>query len=182
MRDDAAGSRGDASENQYRSPMELAREGITAARIGDFEKGYALLGEACDRVRKAGEKVPAPAISYFGLCLAVCKGHFREAAGFCQAAVDADPIRAEYYLNLAKVFHAGGFRRKAIAAVERGLALEAENQPLLALRTTLGVRRRPVIPFLSRANPLNVSLGRLRHALSATRKSPGATHDRKPRG
>jgi len=136
--------------------------------MGDFESGYALLGEVCDRFRGSGAKIPAPVVSYYGLCLAFHRERHREAAEFCQAAIDAEPFKADYYANLAQVCAAGRIRRKAINALQRGLALEPENPRLLRLQATLGARRTPVIPFLDRSNPLNVFLGRLRHAASAS--------------
>ena len=50
-------------------------------------------------------------------------------------------------------------------AIERGLAVDARNLDLLRLKVGVGVRRLPVIPFLHRDHPINVSLGRLRHQM-----------------
>ena len=111
---------------------ELARAGIASARARDFENGYLVLGEACDRLRQLGEKLPAPVISYYGLCLALHRGKHREGLELCQAAIDAEPMKAEYYTNLAEVCAAGRQRRKAISALQRGLAIEPGNLRLLA--------------------------------------------------
>ena len=145
---------------------ELARAGIASARARDFENGYLVLGEACDRLRQLGEKLPAPVISYYGLCLALHRGKHREGLELCQAAIDAEPMKAEYYTNLAEVCAAGRQRRKAISALQRGLAIEPGNLRLLDLAARLGRRRAPVIPKLDRSHPVNVTLGRIRHVLA----------------
>ena len=144
----------------------MAREGIHSARMGDYENGFVLLGDVCDRYRASGAKIPAPVVSYYGLCMAMHKERYREAAQFCQAAIDTEPFKADYYANLAHVCAAGKIRRKAIIAIQRGLAIEPENERLLRLQSRLGMRRPPVVPFLDRSNPINILLGRLRHSAS----------------
>ncbi|HEY6100595.1 MAG TPA: hypothetical protein VIW03_14255, partial [Anaeromyxobacter sp.] len=47
-----------------------------------------------------------------------------------------------------------------------GLSLWPDHPGLVAARDAMGLRRPPVIPFLSRRNPLNVALGKLRHRWS----------------
>jgi tetratricopeptide (TPR) repeat protein len=172
MDDERSANGSGVNLSQYRDVGELAREGVTAARVGEYGKGYALLGEVCDRMRKAGDKLPAPVISFYALCLALHTRKYREAAELCQAAIDADPMRADYYANLAAVCAAAGHRRKALSALQRGLALDAGNAQLIALEQRMGTRRKPVIPFLQRSNPVNVRLGRIRHTLSG--KNRGA--------
>ncbi len=54
----------------------------------------------------------------------------------------------------------GSARKKAIEAVDRGLALSPRHPGLLTMRAELGVRRSPPIPFLPRDNRWNVWLGR----------------------
>jgi tetratricopeptide (TPR) repeat protein len=157
---------------------ELARAGIASARAGDFENGYLVLGEACDRLRKLGEKLPAPVISYYGLCLALHRGKHREGLDLCQAAIDAEPMKADYYTNLAEVCAAGRQRRKAVSALQRGLALEPGNARLLDLAARLGQRRDPVIARLDRSHPVNVTLGRIRHALAGPPRSPAVSKRR----
>jgi len=144
----------------------MAPDGVAAARAGAVEAGYKLLGAVCDRLRGAGEKLPAWVVSYYGLCLALHLGKRHEAAELCQAAIEAEPMKADYYANLAEVCAAGRQRRKAVSAVGRGLAIDAANARLIALQARLGARRPPVISKLDRGHPVNVTLGRIRHALS----------------
>ena len=74
-------------------------------------------------------------------------------------------FEAENYLNLARTCLLARDRRGAVKAVRAGLKVDRGNQKLLTLYKEMGVRGQPVLPFLDRANPLNVLLGRIRHAL-----------------
>jgi len=152
---------------------QLAVDGISAVRRRDFENGYRLLGTVCDQLRARGERLPAWIVSYYGLTLAMQNGRLREAAELCQGAIDAEPMKADYYANLVEVCLAGRQRRRAIAALERGLAIEPTHQRLRELRAEMGTRRSPVIGALDRAHPVNVTLGRIRHALAAPPRGNG---------
>ena len=72
-------------------------------------------------------------------------------------------ISADHQGNLARVYLAAGNRKKALEAVEAGLKMHPEDEYLLSVRKSLGVRARPPVPFLDRSNPINVSLGMARH-------------------
>ena len=75
-----------------------------------------------------------------------------EGLDLCQEAVRQDPDEPLCYLNLAKAY----------MAIHRGMRLRSPHrQRLLDYYKTIGVRRKPVLAFLSRDNPLNEFLGRL---------------------
>ncbi|HUK13258.1 MAG TPA: hypothetical protein VLW17_08140 [Thermoanaerobaculaceae bacterium] len=154
-------------ESGTEDPLEYVRLGVAAARAKDFERGLIFLAEAY-RQATAGKsaKLPSLAFSYYGLCLAMHKGKFKEAAEFCQIAIDKEFYNAEHYLNLARIWLAGRSRRKAVEALNRGISLEPRNADLLQLREEIGFRRKPVIGFLDREHPVNVTLGRVRHSLT----------------
>ena len=97
------------------------------------------------------------------------KGRYKEAAEFCQAAIEREFYNSDHYENLGRVWVEGGSRRKAVEAFDKGIALSPENRRLRKLREEIGVRRRPVIPFLHRDNPLNITLGRMRHRMKTRR-------------
>lgn len=151
-------------------PSDFIRAGVQAARDGQFERGLMFLSEAYRKLSKDNEKLPPMLLSYYGVCLALNKGRAKEAAEFCQLAVEKEFYNAELYLNLARVYVAARSRRKAVEALERGLAIDGRHQQLLKLRQDLGFRKRPVIPFLGRENTLNVTLGRMRQRM---KKEPG---------
>jgi len=155
-------------------PQEFIRLGIEAARKDDFERGLIFLAEAhkrlVDKDTVKDSTFPPAAFSYYGLCLGLYKGRIKEAADFCQIALDLEFYNAENYANLARVWIAGRVRRKAIETLERGLAVDPRSTVLVKIRRNLGVRKKPVLPFLGRDNPLNVTLGRIRD-----KKEPGKT-------
>lgn len=110
----------------------------------------------------------ASGLSFFGLCLALVKKQFKPAIDLCRRAIDLEFYNGDHYANLARVYTAAGNRKKALEAAENGLKLVPEHDYLLEVRKSLGVRARPAVPFLDRANPINVSLGQARHAKKVT--------------
>lgn len=161
------------AESGTDDPMDLVRLGIAAAREQNFERGLVFLAEAYRRLSaRPDTQIPASALSYYGLCLALNKGRVREAAEFCQLAIQREFYGSEHYLNLARVWASGRSRRKAIEALDRGLAVDPNNSALRTYRVELGVRRTPVLPFLHRDNPLNVTLGRMRHTMAKPKATP----------
>ena len=53
-------------------------------------------------------------------------------------------------------------RREAYAAFVKGLRLQNDHRGIIQDLKHMGVRRRRILPFLTRDNPVNVFLGRLR--------------------
>ena len=116
----------------------------------------------------------ANGLSYFGLCLALVQKKFKPAIELCKRAIELQFYNGEHYANLTRVYMAAGHRKKAIETAEAGLKLLPEDDSLLDARRELGVRARPLVPFLDRSNPINVTLGQSRHAkkVSDTEKQP----------
>ena len=118
----------------------------------------------------------ASGLSFFGLCVALVQKNYRTGIDLCKRAIDLEFYNGDHYANLARVYLAQGNRKKAVDTAEQGLKLVPEHETLLEVRKELGVRSRPAVPFLDRANPVNVSLGQARR--SAKR---GPDEDRKKR-
>jgi hypothetical protein len=57
--------------------------------------------------------------------------------------------------------------------VADGLKVEPDHGQLLELQHELGLRKRPVLSFLSRSNPINSLLGRIRHLVKPQRAPRG---------
>lgn len=150
-------------------PAELIHNGVSAARTGGFEQGLIFLSEAYRLLQGDPAKFSPVALSSYGVCLAKRKGRIKEAAEFCQLAIEREFYNPEHYANMAKVWIQGRARRKAVDAIERGLQIDPGNKGLKKLREEIGIRRRPVIPFLHRDNPLNITLGRMRHRIREKR-------------
>ena len=144
----------------------LTREGVWAAQHREYQEACETLGEVLDGYRALGEKIPALVLSYYGLAFGLHTRKFKKAIELCQSALSVEPFRPDHYANLALLYHAAGFRRKAVEAVEKGLELDAGDARLLQIKATLGWRRPPVIRSLSRDHWLNIFLGRIRHAVN----------------
>jgi tetratricopeptide (TPR) repeat protein len=150
---------------------ELVELGVSAARAGQFERGLIFLAEAYRNLSREKHRLSGPLLSYYGLCLALHRGRIKEAAEFCWLGVEKDHYNPDVYHNMARVWMAGRSRRKAVEALEKGLALDPKHPGLKRLRQEMGSRKSPVLPFLHRDNPLNISLGRMR---SKMREKPAA--------
>ena len=119
-----------------------------------------------------GEDPPSPmlssktaaGLSFFGLCLALVQKRYKPAIDLCKRAIELQFYNADHHANLARVYVAAGNRKKALEALEAGLKIHPEDEGLIAVRKSLGVRARPAVPFLDRSNPINVTLGQARHA------------------
>jgi tetratricopeptide (TPR) repeat protein len=153
-------------------------EAIEATKEEDYLRALTLFVEVY-----GGEDAPtslnakaAKGLSYFGLCVALVQKKYKDAIDLCKRALELEFYNSDHYINLMKVYVAAGNRKKALETIEAGLKLHPEDESLLQARRSLGVRARPAVPFLDRANPINVSLGQARHA-----KKVAATEGRKPR-
>jgi hypothetical protein len=73
------------------------------------------------------------------------------------------------YVNFGRVLLERGERMKARDQFMKAYRLDNTNAPAALELSRMGVRKKPVIPFLSRNNPLNVYFGKLRHRLNEKR-------------
>ena len=140
------------------------RRGIGHCRAGELEDGLVILREAYDDSRGQLSE-SAVALSYLGYASARCEDKAREGLRLCKLAAKRKFYDPEVQLNLSRVYLMLGDRRRAVGAMETGLKIHGEYEPLLQLRDEIGFRRPPVLRFLSRNNPVNQLLGRLRHAM-----------------
>jgi len=144
--------------------QELFRRAEMCLQRRNFEKAEALLAEAV----KISPENPRY-LSYYGLCIGML-GELGEAEKLCRKAVKLysyDPI---ILVNLGRILLEEGDRREARAMFSRAYEMDNRNSAAALELSGMGVRRQPVIPFLSRNNPLNVTFGRLRHRLLGYKK------------
>jgi len=106
-------------------------------------------------------------LSYYGLCLGMTRTRLHEAIRLCREAVGIEQFNPDLRWNLGRVLMAAGRRREAYDTFIRGLSQQPNHAGLKREMRRLGIRRRPVLPFLSRANPINVMLGKMRAAANA---------------
>jgi len=131
-----------------------------------FEKGIALLKEnnllgalSCMEKAYSIRKRPETG-SYLGLCIAYERGQFAEAIALCQNAIAEQPKNPVHYLNLARVYLKAKRKSDALDALRKGLS-SGDDKEILDLLENLGVRKKPLIPFLPRSNFVNKYTGLL---------------------
>jgi tetratricopeptide (TPR) repeat protein len=130
----------------------------TTAELGIAYAKERQYDEALRYFQKADLLLPE-ARSYYGLALAMRRQRLHDAVNYCREAVDQEPLRGDFYHNLGQVHLARGERRQAIRTFTSGLQAEPRHAQLIEVLKRLGARRRPLIPFLSRSNPINKYLG-----------------------
>jgi hypothetical protein len=176
-------NRPESSHTATNDAMELVRLGIDAAKADRYRDGldylaeaYALLSRRIDvksTEAYAGsptsatirDVIPASALSYYGLCLAMHSRNFTEASTFCEIAIKNERFVGEHYLNLARVWHHGRNRKKMAEAIDRGMKASPSYLPLQQFGEKVGFRKEPVLGFLPRESLFNKALGMLRHKL-----------------
>ncbi len=141
---------------------DVLRRGIERCRRGDWETGLAFLGRVAEAERSTA--LPGLFYSYLGYGIALRQRRVQEGLKLCQHSVKIQFYEPENYVNLARTYLLAGDRPGAIRTVLEGLKVIRQHPTLLKLHRELGIRSQPILPFLSRSNPLNQLLGRLRHA------------------
>lgn len=138
----------------------VLHRGLECCRRDDWNEGLAYLGQLAESDRSAD--LPGLFYSYLGYGIARCQGKVKEGLKLCQHAIKVEFYEAENYVNLARTCLLAKDRSGAVRAVREGLKVDRQSLDLLALYRDLGIRREPVLGFLSRTNPLNMLLGRIR--------------------
>lgn len=137
------------------------QRGIALCRSGEWDRGVDLLA----RRAAEGGRLSSHGYGFLGYGLASRRRQVREGLKLCNHAVKLEFYQPDNLLNLARTQLLAGDRRGATASMRRGLAIDRDHAGLLALAEEIGARRAPVLGFLARGNPLNVLLGRIRHAV-----------------
>jgi tetratricopeptide (TPR) repeat protein len=142
---------------------ESFQKGLESISQGRRKEAMALFEAAIELERKFGSHGPqARYLSYYGLCLALEKNEIREGLRFCREAVTLESYNSDMRCNLGRVLMRAGRRKEAYASFVRGLSLQSDHKAIRRALRAMGIRRRPVLPFLARRHPLNILLGRLR--------------------
>lgn len=96
--------------------------------------------------------------SYLGYCIARERGQQRRGLEFCLNSLAAEPDNPEHFLNLGRVHLLAGDRVEALRLLREGIN-KGDSPGIVQLLESLGRRRQPVLPALSRTNPVNKYLG-----------------------
>ncbi len=146
---------------------EAYQRGRAALDGSRLTEALALFEAAIQVERRQGANGIQPRyLSYYGLCLCIAAQRRREGVHFCREAVAKEEFNPDVHCNLGRALLAVGRRREAFEALARGYRLEPAHGEIRRVLAQMGWRRRPVIPFLSRRNPLNVLLGKTRYSLA----------------
>ncbi len=106
-------------------------------------------------------------LSRLGLTLVLVAHDEYKGVAFCEEALKRGGENPDALYRLARVYQATYQKERAFRAIRRGLALDPDHEGLGELLESMGVRRRPVIPFLPRSNFINKFLGKLRHRFAS---------------
>jgi len=98
--------------------------------------------------------------SYLGLAYAMSQ-QGKKGLRLCREAARSHPFDAEIHENLGRVYLMAGRRRMAWETFILAARLDSENDGIREDLLSMGKRRPPVIPSLSRSHPVNVYAGRL---------------------
>jgi hypothetical protein len=140
------------------APASAFEEGRTAFFARDLSAAHS----AFERAHRRDPRDPR-LMSWYGVTLVLVEKNSNLGVLLCDQALRLAGPDPELLLNQARVHLDLNQRERAVRAVLRGLDLWPDDPRLIAARDALGIRRPPVVLFLSRKNPLNRILGRLRH-------------------
>ena len=139
--------------------------GIDHCRAGRWDKGVEYLRYVAARA-PYGLGQAGLFLSYLGCAIARIQGRSADGLALCEQAVKNEFYQPENWANLADVLILCGRRAEAMNAIQQGMDIDSRFQRLQAIHRRLGRRRQPIISCLSRSNPLNHLLGKVRSQLS----------------
>ncbi len=127
-----------------------------------FEAGLAMLGrddvngalKAFEGAYRHDNEEPRY-MSYYGLCIAARRGAIGMGINLCVAAIKKEFRRAEFYLNLGRIYKMTGNRKGATNAFRKGLRFDPKSEPLKKELADLRVGGSRMIPFIKKPNPLS---------------------------
>jgi tetratricopeptide (TPR) repeat protein len=145
------------------SAEKYYKEGLIAFKARAYKRAAPLFRHALDLDRDRGRRHPEMRyLSYYGLSLARAGLSQKQAIEACRTAVKQQTNDPLLFLNLARVYALNCKLEAAMEMYERGLRLTPDDPVLRRELNNLDRRSKAVVPFLSRSNPLNLYLGKLR--------------------
>ena len=153
------------ARNDYASLVGFMESGIDHCRAGRWDKGVEYLSYVAAREPRGLEEAGL-FLSYLGCAVARIRGRADEGLALCEQAVKVEFYQPENWANLAEVLILSGRRAEAMNAIQQGMDIDSRYRRLRAIHRRLGRRRQPIIRCLSRSNPLNHLLGKVRSQLS----------------
>jgi Flp pilus assembly protein TadD len=160
----------EAPPREVRSPGEAQRlyeEARSGLRERQETEAFELLQEVLWH-----DPEHAEALSWFGLCVAKLHGQNAEALELCRKALDLAPSNAEVRTNLGRVQRLCGDNAAAHRTFLGAYRQDPRNPGPATELTRMGVRRRPVLTFLSREHWCNRILGLARYRVQRILTAP----------
>jgi len=148
------------AEDSFRNGRQLLDAGRPREALA-FLKSAIELERNEDR-RSRGQ---ARYLSYYGLGLCLTRNGMRDALNYCRKATEIESFSPDIWWNLGRVALTVRRKGEAHRAFRKGLSLEPGHAGIRQELKRMGLRRGPVLSFISRKHPLNVALGRMRAKL-----------------
>jgi tetratricopeptide (TPR) repeat protein len=145
-----------AAEESYNQGLQSLSSGRRKEALAHFEAAIEIAR------RRSPARPQSRYLSYYGLCLALERNEVHEALRYCREAMTLESFNPDIRCNLGRVLLRAGRRREAYKCFVGGLQMESGHLAIIRSLKFMGRRRRPIVPFLARGNPINVFLGRLR--------------------
>ncbi len=148
-------------------PAEYIKAARAHLRSGNQKQAYRVLLQAV-----VDHPDNALILSYYGCLQAIVDKKFRSGIDTCRKALatfkpadtySAGVIYPILHLNLGRAYLAAGRKQDAVDSFTKGVKYDKANSELNKELRMLGLRKRPLIPFLSRSNPINKYIGMLLH-------------------
>jgi Flp pilus assembly protein TadD len=135
---------------------ELFRKAEIFIQRADYKGATSLLNAAL----KIAPENPVY-MSHLGLCIGML-GNRMLGEKLCRKAIMLSPTSPILFVNMGRILLEQGNRQEAREQFMHAYKLDNTSAPAALELSRMGVRRRPVIPFLKRGNSLNILLGKFR--------------------
>jgi tetratricopeptide (TPR) repeat protein len=149
--------------HEVAKPGEYLRAVKAHLRKGNQKEAFSLLQDA------ALHYPDDPFIlSYYGCLQALVDKKYRAGVEKCKQALSMikkessfgeDMLYPVFYLNLGRAYVAAGKKKDALDAFEKGRKYDNSNRDILMELRGLGSRKKALVPFLDRSNPINKYIG-----------------------
>lgn len=139
-----------------------------------IDKGFSLIKEHntldalfyLEKVVDGSER--ADVKSAYAMCIALERGKVKDGIDLCIQAIEDDPENAFHFLNLGKIYLKDGKKAVAIDIFRKGMKLGMDSEgakEIAFILNDLGIRKRPLLPFLKRDNFFNKYMGLILHKI-----------------
>lgn len=145
--------------NYLDSPQQAFEHALELCNKNDFGASVPFFLHA---IREAARESPEfnKYLSHYGLALMYI-GNRDEGINKCLIAAQSELNNPMVFYNLARAAIIVNRRKLAINAISQGMSVDPNSEELNNLRSRLGIRRQPILKFLSRNNLLNIFIGKL---------------------